>query len=199
MHNNDYRHDPPVISFVECVSKVRSFPGANEGAVFLASLLGAAGRSVAFQQWQLESVEFREWLRISTFSRRALDSLRYLVVGNCDLGDGKTAETLLGSNDWHYSTLTAPIYDLVAKCTFSELSGAVTSQNLFDSLRKVAGLSNFRSNHISLWMAAAYGLDIVVDASYEDLILGPNPRLFVHWAPFGFGELVAECEKLGRI
>jgi len=79
-----------------------------------------------------------------------------------DLGDNKTNETtrLKALTPGNWSRLTAPIYDLLLYYTVEQIIAAKSPTAIFSILRdkRVGDLAEFRSNHVSLWMAAGLGL-----------------------------------------
>ena len=197
VHNVNFKDDPPVRGCVDTVAVIRIIPHANSGAVLLAALLMAAGRSMPLQDWMRRSSAFHRWLCKASWNRRSLDSLRYILVGECAPGDGATTETLLGSSDYAYAMLTAAMYELIQQNSPDEFLTAADSYGIFIALRKAKGYGSFRAHHIAVWVAAAYNKPIVIPPGCEEDILGPNPRLLVRWARnhFSYPDLLEECVR----
>ncbi|CAK0843663.1 unnamed protein product [Prorocentrum cordatum] len=71
---------------------------------------------------------------------------------------------------------------MIAMYTETSFTEAASTSALFAMLTKVSDLPEFRSNHVSLWLAAA--LDIPADFGSGDSMtsaLGPNPKKYSKW------------------
>ncbi|CAK0859583.1 unnamed protein product [Prorocentrum cordatum] len=126
--------------------------------------------------------------RMAGLLRLVLPAFRQIAIHRCSatffLADGKTNETtrLRALSQGNWSRITAPVYDMIAMYTETSFTEAASTSALFAMVAKVSDLAEFRSKHVSLWLAAA--LDIPADSGSGDSmtsILGPNPKKYSKW------------------
>lgn len=149
--------------------------------LWLPALLMAAGRAPEMQEYWRGRAG-----RLPPFSQEGLCEVELdLIKRKVVLGDQASFETKLGGaapSAYHVKVLTAPIAGLIelGRGRFAEALGPGSdSRQVYDLLEANLGFGEFRSVHLSLWLAAAFRLPL---GEYPADALGPNPRELFRWA-----------------
>ena len=186
IHNVEYSDDPPLEQLMRISKLIRSIVGSS-GATTLYIII-ALGRSTSFMQWVEEQLENKKselsaWVQTAKCTHASLDALRYIVVNkksSFELGDGKTNETTRIKKNPHvnWNRLTTPVYDLIDAHKEDSIINAENVKVLFDILVTIPDLKEFRANHVSLWLSAAFQIPLGLKTEELESILGPNPKRF---------------------
>jgi len=152
VHNVDYRHDPPVMSFMGTMAHLRD-AGLPLEATLCPGLAMALGRSLELHAW----VKSHASLLPRSFSHTAVYEIKELLRTTeppVRLGDGSSTETRLGTSSSGYfrSRLTETIEEI---CDDAEhfthmVEGAQHSGDLYVAMHAYRGLNDFRANHVAL-------------------------------------------------